>query len=311
MSKKVLVLNNRGMGDCIISTMAFPYIENIFGDVDIHFGVQSRHAKLFNSDIFEGTFTPFGMDIHSIVGIFSLHKKINELKPDYIIELTPVRRVGKAIRLTKLLNPFLDFKFFSTKGKDIGPLPEELASHSACLQNILNDIWWSLDKDSPLPPSHLNYQQQVKPSGQKIIMSMASSSFDHLYDVGDFSKLINSVKALFPDTEILYPLSRSNVDQTTKHKLERLSAPVTFIETQLDQLPKLFAEAMFFIGMDTGIKHLAVYMGIPTFSFIPKKSYPYSHSYPDPKHKAILLDSKPEDVELQLSNWITDVKNSL
>lgn len=310
MTKKVLVLNNRGMGDCIISVMSFPYIKEILGDVDIYFGIHPRHSDLFKSDIFEENFTTLNLDIHSFSGILLFYKELSKIKPDYILELSPVRRVGKVVRLIKVLNPLLKFQFFTTKNQVIDSVPSELSSELNSLQCNLNDIWWSLDKKQKLPPSYKKYQKPICEQGDIIIMSMASSSFDHLYDVEGFSKLIHHVKRAFPDIEIIYPLSQTKVDQVTKAKLESLKVPVTFVESSLDELVTYFRRAMAFIGMDTGIKHLAVYMGIPTFTFIPRKSYPYSHSYTDKKHRMLLLDSKQNIAEEELANMIKELKDT-
>lgn len=303
MKKRVLVLNNRGMGDCIVSVMTFSYIRELLGEVDIHFGVHEKHAGLFEHELFakdkEGyEFSSFGVDYRSLKGIISFYKALKKINPDVIIELCPVRRVGKVIKALKFIDPTLKSTFLSSKNRELD-IPDEFVDKNI-LQSSLNDIWWAIGAGKKSPPSYEQYQQTVEQRKGYFVMSMASSSFDHLCKPEDFLKLITKVKAHFKDVEIIYPLSKSKVDQTMKQKLIVLEAPVTFVEKPLKELPLYFSDAIMFIGMDTGIKHLSAYMGVPTFSLIPIKSYPYSHSYNDEKHKAIPIDTPFDIVETEL-----------
>ena len=307
MNKRVLVLNNRGMGDCIVSVMAFPYIRELLGEVDIHFGVHEKHAGLFQHDIFSKdkggyAFSTFGVDYRSIKGIVTFYKAVKRIKPDYILELCPVRRVGKVVKLLKWIDPTLKFEFLSSKSQELN-IPNDFVGKNI-LQTSLNDIWWAIGKEKNSPPSYVKYQQNVVEKKGYFVMSMASSSFDHLCKPEDFLKLIIKVKTHFKGVEIIYPLSKSKVDQTMKQKLIELGAPVTFVEKPLKELPLYFSDAIMFIGMDTGIKHLSAYMGVPTFTLIPVKSYPYSHSYNDEKHKAISIDTPFHIIEEELDATI-------
>ena len=55
---------------------------------------------------------------------------------------------------------------------------------------------------------------------------------------------------------------------------------VEVLEEDLSKLPELFAQAKLYIGNDTGLKHLAVAMGMKTYTLFgpipPNEFHPYS-----------------------------------
>ncbi|MDD1784114.1 hypothetical protein LRP49_23345 [Enterovibrio sp. ZSDZ35] len=291
------------MGDCIISLSAIKYLKELGNFSEIHFGVAPRHASLFKKSLSSDVMT-FGADYRSFKGIISFFKKISEINPDYIIEFSPVRRTGKVIHSHKVLTR-AKYQYFSSKIDTIS-WPDDLTSTS-CLNSDLNDIWCAFGADHDLP-SVAQYlpptlESSVLNSRPFIAMSMASSSEDHMPSVKHFLELVDSVANRFPDKEIVIPTSNSALDQKIKTQLMQSKHELNFIESGLEELPDLFNQCCFFVGMDTGIKHLAAYLGLPTFSYIPEKSYPYSHPYLSP-HKAVLLHSDPLYVKSAFWDWL-------
>ncbi|WP_198158452.1 glycosyltransferase family 9 protein [Enterovibrio coralii] len=289
---------------------AIKYLQSLGNFSEIHFGVAPRHADLFKNPAFNNVHV-FNAEYRTFKGIIRLFKTISRIAPDYILELSPVRRVGKVVNSHKMLTSS-KYSFLSRKNGSISwPKSLELKN---CLDTDLNDIWCAFGDPNNLPAAEQFLprceQKSVLHNRPWVAMSLASSSEAHIPSIDDFLQLVDIVRTQFPDKKILFPTSSSPLDQSIKKQLMHYKHinEVTFVEAKLEELPSLFEKCCFFVGMDTGIKHLAAFMGLPTFSYIPAKSYPYSHPYLSP-HKAVLLGSDAKTVTSDFLKWLNELEN--
>jgi heptosyltransferase II len=88
----------------------------------------------------------------------------------------------------------------------------------------------------------------------------------------------------FPKYAVVIPLSKSPADQKIKAELYRLgiSDNVSILEWDLEYLPTAFRDAALYVGNDTGLKHLAVAVGIKSYTFFGPEPANEWHPY-DPK----------------------------
>ena len=83
-------------------------------------------------------------------------------------------------------------------------------------------------------------------------------------------------------------MSKSEFDQNLKKKIH--SKDVIFIEKPLSELPLEMAKADLYIGNDTGIKHLAIALGLPTLSFFGPEPPLEWHPYNEKAHPYFYID---------------------
>ncbi|WP_234494989.1 glycosyltransferase family 9 protein [Vibrio maritimus] len=297
--KKVVVINDRGMGDCLISLMAVDSVIELDNDIEINYVFSKQHIDLFEHSIFNQR-----KNVHyhqgnyrAVSDILDFVKYLFKKKPDLVIDISRTRRIKKVMNTLNTLT-FNKFPFKSLQGKPFDKSQFDALSLSIHdLQVLLERPIEKLTRTESIGLCELS----EKP---RIIVSMATSTKEHQIDVALFVELVSLVTARFPDKTITYMYSGTKLDLETKRRMEKQLPDLDYVQSELNKTPDYFSDAMMFIGLDTGIKHLAAYMNVPTFSFIPVKSYPYSHPYKAP-HKCLRMDSPQEESLREFSQWLS------
>ncbi|MFW5887765.1 MAG: glycosyltransferase family 9 protein, partial [Bacteriovoracia bacterium] len=102
-----------------------------------------------------------------------------------------------------------------------------------------------------------------------------------------FKELTDLILKQYPNVQFIVPLSKSQLDEALKEKFISMgiSSKVKNVNYSLDELPMHLAGARCYIGNDTGIKHLAVSLDIPSYTFFGPENPLEWHPYDTLRHK--------------------------
>lgn len=287
------------MGDCLISLMAVDSVIELDSDIEINYVFSKQHIDLFEHSVFNQrkNVNYHQGNYRAVRDIFGFVKYLFKTKPGLVIDISRTRRIKKVMNTLNTLT-FNKFPFKSLQGKPFDKSQFDALSLSIHdLQVLLERPIENLTRTESIDLSLLSEKR-------RIIVSMATSTKEHQIDIELFTELVNMVRGCFPDKVITYIYGKTRLDLETKHHIETRLSDIDYVQSELHHVPDYFSNAMMFIGLDTGIKHLAAYMNVPTFSFIPVKSYPYSHPYKAP-HKCLRMDSPQEESLREFSQWLS------
>lgn len=114
---------------------------------------------------------------------------------------------------------------------------------------------------------------------ERLILGVVATRETKMYPLHLYSEFIRELKKNYPKIEVVIPLSRSAADMKIKEALLRLEVDAEIVHLPLEELPSYFAQSKYYIGNDTGLKHLAVSLALKTMTLFgpepPLEWHPY------------------------------------
>jgi heptosyltransferase-2 len=109
----------------------------------------------------------------------------------------------------------------------------------------------------------------------------------------NYVNLARLIAQKYPHYKIVIPLSKSQTDQAMKTNLlkEGLPENISIVEWSLGSLASNFTQADLYIGNDTGLKHLAVSVGVKTYTFFGPEPVNEWHPYKQDEHPYFYLEN--------------------
>jgi len=289
MSKKVpktlLVVKNRAMGDSIIGLSTLQYLRQIHPDTLLIYGVPSWVAPLYNNvETAADIIVP--IKLKSLHDFYKLWKLLRSYKVDQVLELFQSGRTQKFFTLWRMLGgPKYNFHNHHKASGDVF----DQGVIKANIQRDIDGAWSFLDKSQSNPPSHLNYPPFMKvkeyssPLKKQIILGVVATRETKMWPLEYYIDFVKKFLKEFTDYSILIPLGPG--DQKIKDTLHSLeSKRCFFVEESLESLPKILAHSSLYLGNDTGLKHICVSLGIPTFTLFGPEPPTEWHPYDTKKH---------------------------
>jgi heptosyltransferase-2 len=158
------------------------------------------------------------------------------------------------------------------------------------IQRDLDGVFSFLGKGGD-QPRHLAFTPRLVPQIQKpkaniIILGVVATRETKMWPIDNYIKLSKFILAQYPHYKIVIPLSKSEHDKKIKNELMKLglSENISIVEWDLQTLPSAFKQASFYIGNDTGLKHLAVAVGVKTYTFFGPEPVNEWHPYKPTEH---------------------------
>ena len=266
---------------------AVQYLRQLYPKSTIIYGVPQWIAPLYQKVKTEAD-EIYPLKLNSLSDYLNLYNDLIDRKVDVIYEMHQSGR-GKKI-----------FGFFAwLKGIPYFAHNHHLKSGTSVIdQGIIKSvIQRDLDGvcsflgDRTKIPSYLDFEPHLKlnvPEKKKrIIFGVVATRETKKWPLEHFGKLAKLLLEKDPELSIVIPLSHSADDLVTKNKIERLNFPkqCQIVQIALADLPHYFTQSQCYIGNDTGLKHLAVSVGLPTYTlFGPEPPHEW-HPYSALKHK--------------------------
>ncbi len=259
------------------------YIKSLFPDSVIYYAIPAWVAPLFeNIETDADEIIP--LKLKGFSDWWHLRKQILEIAPDIIYEMHLSGRTEKFFSLYKKLYK-TPYYFHNHHLKSGGEVFDQ-GVIKALIQRDLDGAWSFLG-DGGKKPSYLNFSPKMKMeahSKDQVILGIVATRETKKWPLSYYAKLCHKIFLDSPSTKILIPLSNSEEDLKAEIELKKEGLPKTveFLRSSLNELPKNLNGSKLYIGNDTGLKHIAVALGIKTCTFFgpepPNEWHPYDES---------------------------------
>lgn len=278
------------MGDAIIGLSSIAYLKGALANPKVTYLVPQWIFPLFRSVRTDADeFLP--LKLNSVRDFFNLLLLLLPKKYDLIIELHQRGRTGKFFKIYSFLTRT---PYFFHNHNETERAPSIARDLQICHQTVLKFI-----PDVP-KPDHLAYEPRMQVVGDKIpkkqiIFGVIATRKTKMWPIKYYKFLSDMIIKKNPEIEILVPLSNSDMDQKLEKEFRNLNpAPqIKFLKVDLERLPKELAQASYYIGNDTGIKHLCVALGIRTYTFFgPEEPFEW-HPYKIDRHRFFFQENLP------------------
>ncbi len=287
--KTILVVKNRAMGDGVISLSACQYLKQLAPDAEIILGVPSWFSPLFNQ--VQTVCSKFiGIDLSGISGWLKLWRDLKENNVDIVFELFQSGRTAKFFEIYSFFNKCEYFYHNHHLNSH-----QSIHDHGVIKANIQRDLdgiytYWG-DKI----PDHLEYRPQMTVEGEDkndrlVTLGVVATRETKMWPIENYITLARMLKE--NKFKVQVPVAKTKTDQLIKEKIINLGGNkyIDFLEVSLSDLPREISKSSFYIGNDTGIKHISVALGLKTLTLFgpepPLEWHPYNEKY----HKFLYKD---------------------
>lgn len=267
---RILVVKKRALGDSVMGLAALQYLKTVFPQALISYAIPKWMVGLYeNVKTAADEIIPIedGLDFYS---------KLLELRPDMIHELHQSGSSAKILSLyAKIKN--IPYTFHNHHSKKPSQVKDQGRPKAAIQRDLDGVAAFYSSKDYPdflafTPKIEVATSERKK----RIILGVVATRETKMWPLGFFKDLCRMLE--HHGFEVIIPLGPT--DQNIHRHLAGF--PVCYIP--LNRLAKTFAESALYVGNDTGIKHLAVAVGLPTLSFFGPENPSEWHPYDSKTH---------------------------
>ena len=290
---KILVVKNKAMGDAVLGLSTIEYLKTEFSNAYIDYAIPAWIHPLF-----EKTKNPFNQliscDLNNISDGLALYSRLKKEKYDLIIELNQAGRTSKFFNLYQILTG-TTYGYHNHHRKDQTIILDQ-GVRKPNIQRDLDGCYSVLKNhqliDGKKNPSFLDYTpvlgEKSEKCGSKIVFGVVSQRETKMWPLTHFGELSQLIEKKYPEKEIIIPLSNLEKDCVLKTQIDQLgfSKNCKVVQLPLSDMPSLFSDAQIYIGNDTGIKHIAISMGVKSHTYFgpeePLEWHPYDtgvHTY--------------------------------
>jgi heptosyltransferase-2 len=292
--QKILILKHRAMGDAIIGLSGVQYIRNLYPDAYIIYGVPLWTAPLF-SNVLTAADEILPISLSRPQDWLNLWQFLIDLKIDLVYEMFQSGRTGKFFGLFSQVTgkPYLFHNHHSDARKN--PKILDQGSIKPIIQRDLDGIFYQMTSSAnAIKPHHFDYEPKMKmklhltekqssnTDQKKVIFGVVATRDTKKLPLNTYINLAQEIERIDRNIKILVPLSSSREDKGIGDQLLRLKQSQNFelIFEKLANLPAVLQNSKLYVGNDTGLKHLAVALGVKTLTFFgpepPLEWHPYN-----------------------------------
>jgi heptosyltransferase-2 len=288
----IMLVKNRALGDSIMGLSAVQYLKLLYPQSNIIYAVPQWIAPLYG-EVSTAADIIYPLRLATLKDILKLFKDIKELKVDHIHEM---HQSGRGSKIFKLISFFSRIPYTAHNHHlKTDTLVVDQGQIKPLIQRDLDGVYSFLGNGEK--PNYLDYSPKMDTilKQQKIsliIMGVVATRKTKMWPLENYLKLAILIQTKFPQYKIAIPLSKSEDDKKIKEELYRLGLPdnISIVEWGLSYLPTAFSHADFYIGNDTGLKHLAVAVGIKTYTFFGPEPANEWHPYDSKIHPYFYLE---------------------
>ncbi len=283
------IVKNRALGDAIMGLSTIQYLRTLYPESNIIYAIPQWTSHLFK-DVSTAADLIYPLNLKSMQSIIELYEDMTDYNTDFIFELHQSGR-GRKI-----------FQLFS----QITRIPYEAHNHHlmsktkivdqgkkiALIQRDLDGIYSSFSKK--VRPNYLDFEPEIQikqtiNKKKRVLIGIVATRNSKMWPQENYVELIEKMSKVDPELEFSIPISSSVIDQELKSSFLKIktNANIKFVQLPLNELPQFFAESLIYIGNDTGLKHLAVAVKIPTVTIFGPEPTTEWHPYNEIKHLAL------------------------
>ncbi|MCO4794843.1 MAG: glycosyltransferase family 9 protein [Bacteriovoracaceae bacterium] len=285
--RTILVVKNRAMGDSIMGLSSLQWLKKTYPDSRIVYGLPSWIIPLYENVTIAAD-QIINVDLKSTSDWFRLYKEVRSINPDYIHEMHLSGRTSKFFSLySKIHNSKYSFHNHHLNSKtdvlDQGVI-------KPLIQRDLDGVWSFLGKNTDIPSFESLEPKMTLESVEdknQIIFGVVATRETKMWPLEYYVELSKRI-----ESKILIPLSKSEEDLKIKKQLIDLgiSSRAEFLHSPLADLPEKLSGSKYYIGNDTGLKHLSIAVGVPTLTFFGPEPPLEWHPYASNSHNYLYID---------------------
>jgi heptosyltransferase-2 len=288
----IMLVKNRALGDSIMGLSTVQYLKLLYPESNIIYAVPQWIALLYSdSRTFADEIYP--LKLAKFKDILKLFNDLKKLKVDHIHEM---HQSGRGAKIFKWICLILRIRYTAHNHHlKMGGEVVDQGNILPLIQRDLDGVFSFLGKGER--PSYLDFSPKIIPKVKldklpMIIMGVVATRETKMWPLANYLKLASLIFEKFPKYSVVIPLSTSTADKKIKEKLYELGLPdnVSILEWDLGYLPTAFSTATFYIGNDTGLKHLAVAVGIKSYTFFGPEPANEWHPYDIKNHPYFFLE---------------------
>lgn len=281
----IFIVKNRALGDSIMGLSSVQYLRHLYPKANIIYAVPQWIAPLYQ-DVQTGADAIYPLSLKNVHDVFTLFDDMMSMKVDYIHEMHQSGRGSKVFKFYALLKG-IPYSFHNhhlkggTKVIDQGVI-------KSLIQRDLDGVHSFLGTGNP--PNYLDWQPQINVNTSKkynrLILGVVATRRTKMWPLEYYVRLAKLVCHQFPEFKVVIPLSHSADDKMIKQDLMEFDLPenLSIVHIPLKELPQYFKESAFYVGNDTGLKHLAVAVGIKSYTLFGPEPANEWHPYDPAQH---------------------------
>jgi heptosyltransferase-2 len=289
----IMLVKNRALGDSIMGLSAVQYLKLVYPKGNIIYAVPQWIAPLYSeSKTAADSIYPLAM-----ANFRDFTKLFNDLRKFKVEHVHEMHQTGRGAKILRGLCFLLGIRYTAhnhhlktwTGVVDQGKI-------LPLIQRDLDGVFSFLGKGDK--PRFDLYRPQLVPNIKKeknrlIILGVVATRETKMWPLLNYIHLAKLIETKYPHYKIIVPLSKSQLDQKIKAELLKLGLPQNFstVEWSLESLSSNFTQADFYIGNDTGLKHLAVAVGVKTYTFFGPEPVNEWHPYKQDEHPYFYLEN--------------------
>lgn len=281
------IVKNRALGDSIMGLSTVQYLRELYPESRIIYGVPAWIAPLYKN-LKTAADEIYPLRLNNISEWLDLYSYLLGEKVDAVYEMHQSGRGRKIFSLFHFFSriPYSFHNHHLTGGTKIVDQGEK----KELIQRDLDGVY-SIYGAEKKRPEFLNYPPALElsfPIQEKktIILGVVATRETKMWPLKNYVELAHLIANSHPDYSVVIPLSQGAADRQIKRELDKLGIPLsaTVVHWPLENLAKEFAGSKLYIGNDTGIKHLAISVGVKTFTFFGPEPIREWHPYDSKKH---------------------------
>lgn len=272
------------------------YLRELYPESRIIYAVPAWIAPLYKN-IATAADEIYPLKLNSFSDILDLFTYLTNEKVDAIHEM---HQSGRGKKIFSLFHFFSRTPYTSHNHHlESGTAVIDQGVKKGLIQRDLDGLYSFYGKDKALP-NFLNFKPVIqlknKPVREKkIILGVVATRETKMWPLKNYAELAKLIASAHPESKIVIPLSKSAVDLKIKNELLSLGLPelATIVHWPLENLADEFAGASLYVGNDTGIKHLAIAVGVKTFTFFGPEPVREWHPYDSKAHPYFYRENLP------------------
>ncbi len=286
------VVKNRALGDSIMGLSSVRYLRSLYPESTIIYAVPEWIAPLYKNVTTDADLI-YPLRLKSFDDILNLYTDLINLKVDAIHEMHQSGRGMKVFSILSFLKR-IPYTFHNhhlktgTKVLDQGVIKE-------LIQRDLDGVYSFYGKGKV--PHFLDFEPRMKlveklEKYPMVILGVVATRATKMWPLANYVELARLIQKKYPHYKVVIPLSKSHEDKKIKESLLSMILPenVKIEQWDLSLLPTAFDQASLYIGNDTGLKHLAVAVGVKTYTFFGPEPTREWHPYDPVKHPFFYLE---------------------
>lgn len=296
---KILVVKNRAMGDSILTLSSLQYLRSVLPEAALTYALPAWVQSLY-----QNVETPANQLVSLPAKGFRAHREffqwMKREKFEAVIDLHQRGSSGRFFRLASLL---LGYRyFFHNHHQKTGRRVLDQGVIKANIQRDLDAVWSFLTKVMKIKslsvPRYLDWEPCLKPRPvpqNQVCLGIVATRQVKMWPLKNYAEMVKRIREKDPSCKIIVPLSTSQTDKALQMELHKYleGIAVDFIYAPLSELPELIGKSRFYLGNDTGLKHVAVAMGVPTYTFFGPEDPTEWHPYNIEKHRYFFIEDMP------------------